>query len=266
MFVTRRPRSLSPVFAVGACLVLACVGETAQDGGTTTSGGSTETDTGTDTDTDTGDGDGDPEACEARDEAAFFSYAPFEFGVEPWSADLDWACTVTAVDASAGLNLELDCPEAAQSPIVIDIQSSPAIVTPLVGGEAVSLRFVSEGPFWFNEYLRLDLDGWGHLLTMTNGDGLTPPEPYVFELPVAVEPVYDVCPRQEDFCGQLERLHLRFDLGGDAYDVLDGHHAVLGPPPGVDVWVGEAGHLYEIDCTDTPNEWFRVLIVSGGQE
>lgn len=242
-----------------------CADDGAADESSTEDSGSSEEESGqTDTDTDTSTDTGGLDTCEAPDDEVYFSYEPFMFGLDAWDADVDWTCTVDQVDTSDGLDLSLDCPMAMQA-IEIDLRSSPAFVAPLVGGETIQLRFVSEGPFWFNEYLRLDVEGHGHLLTIINGDGLLPPETYDFEHAHEIKPVYEACAREMDFCGELERLPLSFEISGEAHEVLDGHHDLIGPSLSTQVWAVEAGHLHEIECTDTPDEWFRVLIVDASE-
>jgi hypothetical protein len=130
----------------------------------------------------------------------------------------------------------------------------------------LELRYVSEGPWWFNTYLRLDLQGFGHLLTIVDGDALLPPDPYVFELPFPISTVAGLCTPLPDGCGDLERLALDFTLNAEAAHMFESEYAIVGGDPGTEVWVAAAGHLHDIRCTDTPDEWFRVMIANTGWE
>jgi hypothetical protein len=211
-----------------------------------------------------GDGDGDPN-CPPGDPNVDFSYEPLDFGLGFSDVDLDWTCTATEVDVTDGLYLLLDCPDAAM-PIPIDISATPSFLAPVFVGDTVHVRYVLEGPWWFNIYLRLDVDGHGHLLTMIDGDGLLPPDNYMFEPPFAIQSVSGLCSPMPDGCGDLERLALAFEVNGEAVEMLDSNYGIVGGDPGTEVWVATARHLHDIDCTDTPDEWFRVLITNTGQE
>jgi hypothetical protein len=211
-----------------------------------------------------GDGDGDP-SCPPGDPNVYFSHEPFEFGVGPDAVDIDWTCTATDVDVSDGLDLLLDCPDAAM-PITIDISATPSFLPPVFPGDTIHVRYAYEGPWWFNIYLRIDVDGYGHLLTLIDGDSLVPPDNYAFELPFPIQPVSGLCPPMPDVCGDLERLALGFQVNGEAVEMLDSNYAIVGGDPGTDVWVEAAGHLHDINCTDTPDEWYRVLIANTGWE
>jgi hypothetical protein len=235
------------------------------DGDMTTGDGDGDPTTGDgDGDPTTGDGDGD--GCPPRDPAVSFSYEPFDFGVgDPWQVDLDWTCTVTSADVSDGLRLVLDCPEATDT-VVIDVSATPSFSPPVFGGETVQVRYIYEGPWWFNVYLRVDMDGYGHVLTLIDGDSLLPPDNHPFEPPFAITVASGSCTPAPDGCGDLERLALDFEINGDPGHVFDGRHAIVGGDPGTDIWVARAGHLHDIQCTDTPSEWFRVLIANTGWE
>jgi hypothetical protein len=211
-----------------------------------------------------GDGDGDPN-CPPGDPDGYFSYEPFEFGGDPRNVDLDWTCTATEVDVSDGLYLLLDCPDATM-PITIDISATPSFLPPVFPDDTVHVRYVYEGPWWFNIYLRIDVEGYGHLLTMIDGDSLLPPDNYAFELPFPIQPVSGLCAPRPDSCGDLERLALAFEVDGESVEMLDSNYAIVGGDPGTDVWVAHAGHLHDIVCTDTPDEWYRVLIANTGWE
>jgi hypothetical protein len=151
-------------------------------------------------------------------------------------------------------------------PITIDISATPTFVPPVAIDDIVHVRYVYEGPWWFNVYLRLDVEGHGHLLTLIDGDSLLPPDNFAFEPPFAMQSVAGLCTPTPDGCGDSERLAVAFAVGGQPIELLDGTYAVVGGVPGTEVWVSTAEHLHDITCTDTPDEWFRVLIVDSGQE
>jgi hypothetical protein len=220
------------------------------------------TDDATDTDTtDTGD-----EVCQPGPESpAHFSYVLDIPGVDAWDADITWSCTLLSHDTVDGLTLALDCPDA-NGPVSIEVFADPMLNPPLMDGSAITLRYVSEGPWWFNSYLRIDMDGFGHLFTLIDGDSLQPPEPYVFELPFPITTVSGLCDPMPDGCGDRERLGLSFSLGGEDIVMFDLYYAIVGGDPGTDIWIDEAYHLHDVQCTDTPDEWFRVLIANTGWE
>jgi hypothetical protein len=256
-----------------ACVVVG--GDGSDDAGETTSNGDGDGDGNGDGDGEPGDGDGEPgdgdgdgdgdPTCPPGDPDVYFSYEPFEFGVGPHDIDLDWTCTATEVDVTDGLSLLLDCPDAT-IPIKIDISATPSFLPPVFVGDTIHVRYIYEGPWWFNIYLRIDVDGYGHLLTMIDGDSLLPPPEYVFELPFPIQAVSDLCTPMPDVCGDVERLALAFTLNGEAIEMLDSNYEIVGGVPGTDVWVAAAGRLHNINCTDTPSEWFRVLIANTGSE
>jgi hypothetical protein len=257
-----RSRFVSSVVAALLSTGLACVvvrGDGGDAAGETTMIGETGDGDGDPGDGD-GDGDGDPD-CPPGDPDVYFSYEPFEFGIDPWDIDLDWTCTVTEADLGEGLRLLLDCPEAAM-PITIDISATPSFLPPVIPGDTIHVRYVYEGPWWFNIYLRLDVDGQGHLLTMIDGDSLLPPDNFAFEPPFPIEAVSGLCTPAPDVCGNAERLALAFTVNGEAVEMLDSSYAIVGGVPGTEVWVATAERLHDINCTDTPDEWYRVLIAS----
>ncbi|HLT35314.1 MAG TPA: hypothetical protein VK034_03490, partial [Enhygromyxa sp.] len=213
----------------------------------------------------TGDGDGDDD-CEPADHEVYFSYEPFDFGlIDRWNVDLDWTCTVISANNDDGLQVELDCPDA-DDPVVIDIDASPSFSAPVLVGDTMQVRYIYEGPWWFNIYLRLDIESYGHVLTLIDGDSLLPPDNHPFEPPFDMTAVSGLCTPASDGCGDLERLALDFEINGEAAHMFDGSHAIVGGDPGTDVWVATAEHLHDIQCTDTPTEWFRVLIANTGWE
>ena len=214
-----------------------------------------------------GDGDGDGDACTPVDPGVVLSYQPLSIdgGGEGWEQDIDWTCTVSEVDTSEGLYAVLDCVDSVD-PVVIDIAATPLFLPPVAVDDVIQLRYVYEGPWWFNVYLRLDLDGHGHLLTLIDGDSLLPPEPFDFSLPIPITTASGLCSPAADGCGDAERLALDLDLGGELARVFDQNYAIVGGDPGTEVWVAKAEHLHDIQCTDTPDEWFRLLIADTGQE
>lgn len=231
--------------------------DSSTDSGDTTDSSTDSTDTET---TDTGN-----EQCPPGPESpATFSYQLEIPGTDSWDADITWTCSLLDFDTLDGLTLSLDCPEAV-GPVTIAVLADPQLNPPLLAGALISLRYVSEGPWWFNSYLRLDMNG-GHLFTIIDGDSLVPEEPYVFELPFPISTVSGICEPTPDGCGDRERLGLAFELAGEAIVMFDPEYAIVGGDPGTDVWVAEAGHLHDILCSDTPDEWFRVLIANTGWE
>jgi hypothetical protein len=218
-------------------------------------------------DGDPGDGDGDVDPdCPPADPDVYFSYEPFDFGVDPWDVDIDWTCTVTQSDSSEGLYVVLDCPDA-DIPIAIDVSATPSFHAPVYVDDVVQVRYVYEGPFWFNVYLRLDIVDYGHLLTLIDGDSLLPPDNYEFEPMLDMESISGLCTPEPDFCGDAERLAVGFTVFGEILEMPDRSYGtvdVIAPAP--HIWVSSAVHLHDITCTDTPDEWFRVLIASSVPE
>jgi hypothetical protein len=211
-----------------------------------------------------GDGDGDGDLnCLPRDPEVDFSYA-FEFGLDPSNpyADLDWTCTITAVDVSEGLDLLLDCPDA-QEPVTIAVTATPGFVSPVFGGETIHLRYLVTGGWWFSTHLRLDIEGGGHFLTLIDG-GLVPSNDLTFELPFVIEPVSGLCPSEPDECGNVERVALAFSIDGQPVELHDGSYSHIDAPPSTDVWVSTAEHYQIINCSDVADEWYRILIVNPG--
>ena len=237
---------------------------TGTDTGTTDADtGTTDADTGT-TDTSTGTTGGD--MCLAKGDASF-SYQ-YDFGpVDEWDTNLQVDCTVDSVGIGddGTVILALACADLPQ-PVSISVKSNPAIALPLAGGELVTVHYVSEGPWWFNSYLRLDVEGLGHMLTIIDGDSLMPPENYGFALPVDITVKYELCAWFDGGCGQVERLGLGTVINSEDATVLDGDYAIVGGDPGTEFWVQSAEHLHEIQCTDTPDEWFKVMIANTGWE
>ncbi len=236
--------------------------ETANSTDSTTTDSTTTDSTTTDsTDSTTG-----ADSCPPLPESpADFAYTIEIPGADPWDTDITWSCTVIDSNTLDGFAVTLDCPEAME-PVVVSVLADPLLSPPVMNGAAMTLRYVSEGPWWFNSYLRLDLDGFGHLLTLIDGDALQPPDPFVFELPVPISTVSGLCDPVPDGCGERERLGLAFTVNGEDVVMFDPNFATVGGIPGTDVWVAAAGHLHDVLCTDTPDEWFRVLIANTGWE
>ncbi len=199
------------------------------------------------------------------------SPATFEYEIDlgddldPFNTDIDWTCTVTQAGVGEGLDVTLDCPEALGA-VHVSVVADPSFLPPIDTGATVQLSYVSEGPWWYNVRLRLDLEGFGHLLTLIDGDSIEAPEPFTFELPYPVEVVTGLCETSPGGCGDVERLGLRFTINSETSDLYDPYYAILGGDPGTEVWVAQATRLYDVQCTDTPDDWYRVLIADTGWE
>jgi hypothetical protein len=216
-----------------------------------------------------GDGDGDPN-CPAGDPGVDFSYESLPSDDTPWWGDenIDWTCTATEVDVSDGLYLVADCPDAAM-PIMIDITATPSLLLPMLPGDTIHVRYLIEGgPWFFNRYLRIDVDGHGHLLTMIEGDSLLPPVNYSFETPFPIQLVSGLCALTSDGCGDLERQALAFEVNDEAVEMLDGSHGIIGGVPGIEVWVADAWQRSDFMCSadNFRLESYRVLIANTGSE
>jgi len=247
-----RLKLASTTFCASALLSSACVISIADDVAEDVGDGPTE-----DGDTETGGDECRPVG------GATFSYVFNWEELEPFQSDLEATCEVLTADVADGLALSLNC-EGATAPVTISVTASPTFTAPVEVGDLVSIHYVFDGPWWFNSHLRLDVQGQGHLLTIIDGDALNPPEQYGFAPPLELSRVYDQCSWEDGFCGQVERLSLA--VGGGDEAVFDGNFEVVGDDPGTALWVDTAELLHEVDCTDTPDEWFRLLIVNSGGE
>lgn len=204
-------------------------------------------------------GDGEGGGCPAADPdvRASTTIPALEFG----NVDVELSCTVTTVDQGMQ-RLVFDCPDAIDPvPVAleIDFDLQPAPSFPLSVGQALSVRVVVDTPWWSEVRVRID-DAQGQwLLGISDGSG-TMISPEFF--PFAIEAQPTTCPAQDGGCGLLQRLELELDLGeaGLAY-VADARHdgELEWDGRGLDVWVGAASSLSEINCSDTPNSWVRVV-------
>ncbi|PRQ06310.1 hypothetical protein [Enhygromyxa salina] len=218
-----------------------------------------------------GDGDGDPTGdgdatCPPPDGAVEFSYGPanFNLSLPPFDTKIDWTCTVAMIDNVDDLSLELDCPNS-EDPMLIQITAEPGLSVPLAQDDIVRVRYTVETPFWSNLYLRLDLEGYGHVLTLVDGDSLTPDDAGTFELPFGVSAASANCAPVDTECGMIDRLALTFDsMGEPTQIVFDGDYGNIQGEPGANVWLTGAQNLTQhpnMICTDVPASWYQMLIV-----
>src|SRR5690606_31131629 len=125
-----------------------------------------------------------------------------------------------------------------------------------------------EGPWWINNYLRIDSDIGDHLLTVIYGDSLAPPENFAFEVPLDVTAESGQSGQCEDtdVCGPFERLLMGLHADGESVQMFDGSFAQIGPQ-GPAVWLTEASEVVEDEgfpvCSDRPPAWYQMLIVGG---
>jgi hypothetical protein len=205
-----------------------------------------------------GDGDGDGDgACEPRDPELSLSLG-FHPGADP-DLNLDWSCTIVNVDVSSGMSLLLDCPDVAD-PLNLSVDVTPGFVAPVSGGETIQLRYQRwSDDGGVDEFLRIDVDGVGHLLTWVDAFATLSS----FPIPFAIEFMPTPCEPIEEFCGPATRHALAFEVDGETVEVLDGSHAAFG---GLDVWVFEAWEVPDDvnSCTDAPWRRVHALFVDAG--
>ncbi|NJK31385.1 MAG: hypothetical protein HC927_02615 [Deltaproteobacteria bacterium] len=230
----------------------------------TTDTDTTDTDT-TDTDTDTTDTTDTGDECPPEaDPPASFIYSVEIGDIEPMDTEIDWTCTILEVAPGEKLDVVLDCPEAAD-PVEILVDANPPFLPPVDPGQTMQLYYLSEGPWWFNRTMRLDVEGHGHLLTVIDGDSLLPPEEYDFEPPLELASKSGGCSPTPAGCGLQERLAVEFTSGGETVELFERDYEIAFGDPGTELWVFQAFHLSEIQCTDVPDERFLVLIANTGQ-
>lgn len=192
---------------------------------------------------------------------------------QDWPLDITWTCTVTTFEEIVtldtpftGVSFGLACPENTEpTPLHVELQAAPALSLPLAEGDEVTLRYVFEGPFWVNTYLRVDRPDVGHVFTLVEGDSMLPPPKFAFAWPFEVTVLADVCPVHEVSCGTAERLGLEVRLDdGTSRRVVDSTYGIFDDPERTQIWVAEATRMHDVQCTDLPREWFRVLLVNTG--
>jgi hypothetical protein len=218
-----------------------------------------------------GDGDGDIDPnCPARDPNVTIGFDHVDVGLDEGDIDINWKCTATEVDFSTEINLVLDCPDAPNFPIAIDIAPSPgALPTPVLPGDTIHLHYSASGSTWDARNLRLDTDD-GHLLTLAISDHLPAPTDS-YALPFVIEPVFGLCATTtSQHCGDgtseqatVERGSLAFEVDGEAVQMLDRQHDVVGID--TQVWVTHAGRYVDVEasgCTNLPEAWYIMLVVN----
>jgi hypothetical protein len=203
-------------------------------------------------------GDGDP-SCSAEDHTVDFHHDWSEF----LDSTYDGTCTVASADLDLdGLVLQLDCPDL-PDPLAITIASTPSLTfTPPLVGDSLRVRSLYDTPSWSNQYLRLDrVDDAGqrHLLTLVESETLQLDDP-AYELPLVFETLAIPCERFIDGCHYVERLALAFEVDGQPNELLDSTHALVGSQ--TEIWIATAMVYHESLCTDSPEEWFKVLITN----
>jgi hypothetical protein len=208
-----------------------------------------------DGDGDTGDGDGDAN-CAPGNPGVYVGYEDIDVGFYEINIELDWTCTVIDVDFTEGLYLLLDCPDA-DIPIEIDISATPNLAASVAAGDSIRMYYDFHDPFWTNRHLRLDVEGYGHLLTLIDSEGLSG-----LELPFSIQPTYGLCTATPTDCAKFERATMVFGGAAEGVEMLDGNYAATNGDPGIQIWVDTAGRYVDIDCTDSPGTWYRILIIT----
>jgi hypothetical protein len=208
-----------------------------------------------DGDGDTGDGDGDAN-CAPGEPSVYVGYQDIDLGSYMPNVEIDWACTVTEANYLDGLYLLLDCPDA-DLPIEIDINATPNLSSTVVAGDTIRMYYAFDDPFWTNRHLRLDVEGYGHLLTLIDSETLS-----ALELPFPIQPTYGLCTPTLTDCAKFERATMVFGGAADGIEMLDSNHMSTNGDPGIQIWIDTAGRYVDIECTDSPGTWYRILIIT----
>jgi hypothetical protein len=177
-------------------------------------------------------------------------------------------CTVRTIDESDGLVLTLECLKENQQPHlpapVIDLSTLPVLSLPIAVDDPVSFYASIDGPCWVDKYFRLD-DENGDPLLIGIEASVIPDEVAGHELlPFPVEIASEVCTPEQASCGLQQRLALDLTIDGEQTRMFDHSHAILGADSDVEVWLNEATRYDELDCTDTPTDWFQFLVAYTG--
>jgi hypothetical protein len=153
--------------------------------------------------------------------------------------------------------------------ISIDIAPSPAALpTPVLPGDTIHVHYRA-GTTWDTRNLRLDTND-GHLLTLLFSDHLPSPTAS-YAPPFEIEPVFGLCATPTShYCGDgssaqvmVERGALAFEVDGDAIQMLDRQHAIVGDD--TQVWLTHAGRYVDVEsseCTNLPEAWYIMLVVN----
>jgi hypothetical protein len=125
---------------------------------------------------------------------------------------------------------------------------------------------MQDGPWWINRWFRIDRGDGSHLVSGIDGDSLglafadeTPALPYETTAVPGLCPIFDSC-------GPTEPLGLSMTVGEADELVYPYSHELIGGIPGVDVWVGASERHLELECTDTPTDWYQVVVAHPGDE
>lgn len=214
-------------------------------------------------DDNSGDADGE---CTPPDPTVSFTYQAPDFGFgDVGNVDIDSNCEVLSVDASDGLQLELDCPDT-QQPVAIEVTANPSfsLAVPIAIGDPIRVRYIRHPNAFSNHYLLLDSGTGDRLITLVDAEQLFPPEGYFgFSLPAGISFEHGLCSGGSNACGPLERVRLGFDVDGAAPQLFDGSYFEVVPYPTFNLWLVEARELVGEPCLDIATGWYRVLFVSG---
>lgn len=241
-------------------LVVGCGGR-AQSEGTATKGSTTGTEeSGTEEGGTEATGDSGGSLCTPEDALAYWDttlIAPLEDG------EVDYPCVVTANDDIGDEDsLRFDCMDGDTV-----ISKKVGIVwgnddhLPLEPGDEIRVRARLSVPMWQNWYIRIDrLDG-SPVFSGATGDSIN----YQFQdgtwaLPYEPAPLLSNCPTEDLECGTSEALVVGFWLDGEGQSLPSGTHAELDIGGTPDVWITEASRWVTLDCTDTPQDWFSVVM------
>jgi hypothetical protein len=137
---------------------------------------------------------------------------------------------------------------------------------PLAVDDAVRLYVLQDGPWWINHYFRLERSENDPLLIGVDGDSIADEIDGQALMPFPFEVVSGLCPSVQSDCGIQQRLALDVTVNAEQARLHDHAYSIVGGDPGVEIWVQEATRFDEVQCTDTPTDWYRLLVAYTGNE
>lgn len=230
---------------------------------------STSTTDPTDTETDSGEcPPGEGSICDPQPE--------IDSSAAAWSIDdnqafqaalTDVQCVVADFqDDGTTMTIELHCDEEELAAHTIVVPSNP--ITPLNLGidNSVRLSYTAETPMWTDDWFAIRRVEGGLIIGGSSASGLVPSAD--FFAPLAMNVRDDVCAQEclIDECGPRARHAIDVTVDGEETTVYDRTVGIVGDPTQYTVVVGTAsGFVGPVECTDTPEAWYQVIVYDSSE-
>ncbi|HWB75874.1 MAG TPA: hypothetical protein VG755_12990 [Nannocystaceae bacterium] len=232
---------------------------------------STSTTDPTDTETDSGEcPPGEGSICDPQPEIPGSAAAwSIDSGKTFQAALTDVQCVVADFqDDGTAMTIELHCDEEELAAHTIVVPSNP--ITPLNLGidSSVRLSYYADTPMWTNDWFAIHRVGGGLIIGGSSGDSVLPPDNALIFGSIGLAVRTDVCAQEclIDECGPRARHAIDVTVDGDEATVFDRTVGIVGDPTQYTVVVGAAaGFVGPVECVDTPDAWYQVIVYDSSE-